>query len=78
MPSVNGHDSHTPVIPNKKDTKKAIGMIMIRPLDNETICAGSTFSVDVKYVDITILKPAKGVINCKRLLNQNKYKRTTA
>lgn len=46
--SVMGKDIHTPVIFNKKDRENATGSITKNPLDSETICAGSAFSVDVK------------------------------
>ena len=55
--SVIGKDSHTPVIFNIKDRKNAIGIITKNPLDKETICAGRTFSVDVKYEDRIMLPP---------------------
>ena len=58
--SVIGNDSHTPVIFNKKDRKKAIGIMIKNPLDSEMICAGQAFSVDVKYADIIILNPTNG------------------
>lgn len=45
--SVTGKESHTPVIFNIKDRKNAIGIIIKNPLDNEMICAGKAFSVDV-------------------------------
>ena len=60
-PSVIGKDSHTPVIFNKKDRKKAIGIIIKKPLDSEMICAGKAFSVDVKYADIMMLNPTNGI-----------------
>ena len=59
--SVTGKESHTPVIFNIKDRKNAIGIIIINPLDNEIICAGRAFSVDVKYADIMILNPTNGI-----------------
>ncbi len=59
--SVIGKDSHIPVIFSKKDRKKAIGIIIKKPLDSEMICAGRAFSVDVKYVDIMILNPTNGI-----------------
>lgn len=58
--SVIGKDSHTPVILKKYDIKNAIGIIIKNPLDSEIICAGKAFSVDVKYADMIILKPANG------------------
>lgn len=59
--SVIGYESHTPVIFRKWDITNAIGIISTKPLDNETICAGSTFSVDVKYAEIMILNPTNGI-----------------
>ena len=59
--SVTGKESHTPVIFNRKDRKNAIGIIIKNPLDNEIICAGRAFSVDVKYADIIILNPTNGI-----------------
>ena len=59
--SVIGKDSHTPVIFSKKDRKKAIGIIIKKPLDSEIICAGKAFSVDVKYADIMMLNPTNGI-----------------
>ena len=59
--SVAGKESHTPVIFNIKDRKNARGIIIKNPLDNEMICAGRAFSVDVKYADIMILNPANGI-----------------
>ena len=59
--SVIGKDSHTLVIFNRNDRKNAIGIIIKRPLDSETICAGRAFSMDVKYEDIMILNPTNGI-----------------
>ena len=59
--SVTGKESHTPVIFNIKDRKNAIGIIIKNPLDNEMICAGRAFSVDVKYADIMMLNPTNGI-----------------
>ena len=59
--SVIGKDNHTPVISNKKDRKNAIGIIIKKPLDNEMVCAGSAFSIDVKYADIMMLNPTNGM-----------------
>lgn len=59
--SVTGKESHTPIIFNIKDRKNAIGIIIKNPLDNEMICAGKAFSVDVKYEDIMMLNPTNGI-----------------
>lgn len=59
--SVIGKDSHTPVIFKTEDRKNAIGIMTKNPLDNEIICAGKGFSVDVKYADIIMLNPTNGM-----------------
>ncbi len=49
--SAAGKASHTPVIPHKADRRNARGMINRNPRKIEMICAGSGFSIDVKYTD---------------------------
>src|SRR5699024_8730597 len=56
--SVTGKAAHTPSSFPRAERRKARGMIRINPLSREIICAGRGLSVDVKYTDSTILKPA--------------------
>ena len=57
--SVTGKASHTPVMPNRKDRKNAIGIMTKNPRKSEMTCAGWANSVEVKYTDRIILNPAK-------------------
>ena len=42
------------------DSRKAIGRMTRKPRRIEMMCAGRGRSVEVKYVEITTLKPANG------------------
>ena len=58
--SVAGKAHHTPLIPPSQASRKAMGIMMQKPRKTDIICAGPGFAVEVKYIEIIMLKPANG------------------
>ena len=58
--SADGKAHHIPVSPAAPESRYAAGIIIIKPLIREIICAGRACPDEAKYMEIMILNPANG------------------
>ena len=49
------------MIPQIRDSRNVMGMMIKNPRSREIVCAFTALSIEVKYVESTILNPAKGI-----------------